>query len=135
MEVHIMRRDSNGKPISEYYFLSSEFQDLDLYFRLAEARDSGKISEEDNKFLDEIIARNDRAQAIETMKYQYSIHNISEEGLSRIITTHVMALNEQIVLHNQEAKKLNELIKIIFVHSFFLDHSFWIILFLIILSC
>jgi len=76
--------------------LSPEFADLARYFRLSILRNKGQLPPEGLKELDEIIARNERAQAIEETRNHLLDGTIKPEDYERVVASHRAALAEEI---------------------------------------
>ncbi len=76
--------------------LSPEFADLARYFRLSILRNKGQLPPEGLKELEEIIARSERAQAIEETRAHLLDGSIKPEDYERVVASHRAALAEEI---------------------------------------
>ncbi len=76
--------------------ISDEFKDLARYLRLNMLRDQKVLPPVGEREIAEIVARNERAQAIEETRNQYVNQNISEESYRRVLEAQRAALAEEI---------------------------------------
>ena len=82
--------------------LSEEYRDLVRYFRLSMLRDRGMLPPEGLKELNEIVQRNERAQAIEASRKEHEEGRLSEENYRIVYDTHRAALAEAIKAASQK---------------------------------
>ncbi len=92
--------------------LSPEYRDLVRYFRLSMLRDRKVLPPSGLKELEEIVARNERAQAIEFTRGKYTSGEIDEDDYRKVYDVHRAALAEAIknaerivVNNNKEQEK------------------------------
>ena len=76
--------------------LSPEFADLARYFRLSILRNKGQLPPAGLQELEEILARNERAQAIEETRTHLLDGSIKPEDYEKVVAFHRAALAEEI---------------------------------------
>ena len=96
-EVEEIKEEKEEKKEVRRIALSDEFRDLARYFRLSILRNDRELTEDEKAELDEIVARNDRASAIEETRNQFLNGNISEKSYEKVVAVHRAALKDAIV--------------------------------------
>ena len=76
--------------------IGEEMEDLARYFRLSHLRDAGVLNPKAKEELDEIVARCERAAAIETARNEMLADNAKEEDYQRVYAEQRAALSEAI---------------------------------------
>ena len=96
-EVEEIKEEKEEEKEVRRIALSDEFRELARYFRLSILRNDRELTEDEKAELDEIVARNDRASAIEETRNQFLNGNISEKSYEKVVAVHRAALKDAIV--------------------------------------